>query len=191
MKLPEMPDLKPSVPMKAIFWARIAPMKLKGTIWLDEKISEELKSIELDKSELQHYFAAKAKEEKEKKVVKKKEVVTLIDPKKAQNSAIVLGSMRLPNEKIKNAILLMDEKALNGEMIAALKDIAPTADEMTSVMEYEGDVDNLGPTEQFYRAISSIPRFDERMTSWLLSLQLPGAVTNILPGKNFFFNILF
>jgi len=179
--LPKLPQYKPSVPMKGIFWSKINNNKIANTIWMKKDICKNLESVKLDTEELEKLFAKKASKSVESGGPKKPEKITLIDPKKAQNSAIVLGSMRMEFKAIRKAILSMDEETLTLEQIKALKDLAPTADEAAAVAEYTGDVDLLGPTEQFYKHIIDIPRFDQRLNCWMYKIKFLPAVSNLAP----------
>jgi hypothetical protein len=179
--LPPLPSIKASVPMKAVFWSNVPAQKLKESVWLKKELVQHLGDIQLDTEELENLFAAKKTEQKEQVTKKVVERITLIDPKKAQNAAIILGSMRLPYKEVRKAILQLDENKLAAENIKALKDLAPTADELEAVKNFQGDVNLLGPTEQFYREIIDIPRLDQRLGTWLFKLKFPNSISTIQP----------
>jgi len=179
--LPKLPAHKPTVPMKGIFWNKINNNKVTGTIWIKKDICKNQEGVQLDTEELEKLFAKKAAKSLESTGPKKPEKITLIDPKKAQNAAIVLGSMRMDFKVIRKAILNMDEEKLTLEQIKALKDLAPTSDEIAAVKEYTGDVDLLGPTEQFFREIIDIPRLEQRLNCWMFKIKFAPAITNLAP----------
>lgn len=135
--LPALPNIKASVPMKSVFWNNVPNQKLKDSIWLKKELVQHLAAVELDVMELETLFSAK-KEQKEEKLITKKTVerINLVDPKKAQNAAIILGSMRMPNKDIRKAILEMDEAKLAAESIKALKDLSPTTEEIEMVKTF-------------------------------------------------------
>lgn len=179
--LPKLPNFTPSVPLKGIFWNKINNNKVSNTIWMKKDICKNQSDVMIDAEEIDKLFAKKAAKAVENTGPKKPEKISLIDPKKAQNSAIVLGSMRMDFKVIRKAILDLDEEVLTLEQIKALKDIAPTSDEVAAVNEYTGDYDLLGPTEQFYKNIVDIPRLDQRLTCWMFKIKFPSAITNVAP----------
>jgi len=177
---PKLPQYKSTTQMKGVFWSKVPPQQLKDSVWIKKDIVTGLEGIALDQTELEKLFAKKESIVLET-TTKKPEKVTLIDPKKAQNSAIVLGSMRLEHDDIKRAILRMDERVLAPENIKALKDMIPTADERQALNEYQGEFSNLGPAEQFLSKILDIPRMEERLDCWLIKLKFPTNVSAIEP----------
>jgi uncharacterized membrane protein YgcG len=179
--LPKLPNYKPSVPMKGIFWNKINNNKVASTVWMKKNLVQNQDGVKLDIEELEKLFAKKAASEKAASGPKKPEKITLIDPKKAQNSAIVLGSMRMDFKVVRKAILNMDEEKLSLENIVALKDMLPTADEAQAVKEYSGDADLLGPTEQFYKEIIDIDRLEQRMQCWIFKIKFGPSITNLAP----------
>ncbi|KAL9655773.1 hypothetical protein ABK040_005000 [Willaertia magna] len=180
--LPKLPVYRSTAQMKGVFWNKVANQQLKESIWIKKEIVTGLDQIQLEQSELEKLFAKKDTVSLMDNQTKKVEKITLIDPKKAQNSAIVLGSMRLEHEQIKTAIMQMDENILQPENIKALKDMVPTADERQALEEYNGDLNQLGPAEQFLKKILDIPRMEERLDCWLIKLKFPASVTSVEPN---------
>ncbi|KAF0983572.1 hypothetical protein FDP41_010637 [Naegleria fowleri] len=178
---PKLPTYKSTTAMKGVFWNKVANNQLKDSIWIKKDIVNGLEAIELEQSELEKLFAKKESIVLEATTAKKPEKVTLIDPKKAQNSAIVLGSMRLEHDQIKHAILRMNEGVLAPENVKALKDMVPTPDERQALADYHDDFNNLGTTEQFLTKIMDIPRLEERLECWLIKSRFPASVASIEP----------
>jgi hypothetical protein len=50
----------------------------------------------------------------------------------------------------------MDEKQLGEEKVSTLIKCAPTTEELDQVNDFSGDVNDLGPTEKFFRTIGVI-----------------------------------
>lgn len=168
--------------MRGFFWSRVGNRDLTDSIWLKKDIAAKLVDVQIDESELEDLFAKKetapiAMKEETKKVEK----VMLIDPKKSQNAAISLTSMRLDNKTLRSAILRMDDSVLNAENIKILKDIAPTDEELQAIREFEGDDEQLGPTELFYKIILDIPRMEQRLTTWLFKQRFASSISSVQP----------
>ncbi len=54
----------------------------------------------------------------------------MIDSKRAQNLGIVLGTMKMSYDDIKQAIVNMDEDLINVNIVQQLVDLAPTQEEV-------------------------------------------------------------
>jgi len=80
----------------------------------------------------------------------------------------------MTNSHIRDAVLSMDETALDPDKLMQLIKIAPTQDENDLVSSYTGDVNALGNTEKFFRCVASIPRFGRRLEFMLFRLQFKG-----------------
>ena len=99
---PKKAPIKPNVQMRQLHWGKLADGKVKGTMW-DGEVDDGHVTLDID--ELEGMFAAVASKKEgdvegrvrsETKGPKKPEVVTLVDPKTANNTAIALSRFRLP-----------------------------------------------------------------------------------------------
>jgi len=98
----------------------------------------------------------------------------LIEEKRSYNTDITLARFRMTNSHIRDAILSMDETALDQDKLLQLIKVAPTQDEIELLQAYTGDVNALGNTEKFFRCISSIPRIQRRLEFMLFKQQFKG-----------------
>ncbi|KAI5417594.1 hypothetical protein KIW84_042267 [Lathyrus oleraceus] len=71
----------------------------------------------------------------------------ILDPRKSQNTAIVLKSLAVSRKEIVDA--LIDGQGLNADTIEKLSRIAPTEEEQSHILEYEGDTTKLAAAESF------------------------------------------
>eukprot|EP00952_Eustigmatos_sp_NYUAD-ZCMA_P008668 36062-Eustigmatos_ZCMA.PRE.1 len=55
----------------------------------------------------------------------------------------------------------------------------PTAEEVATVHGFEGDAATLGPVETFFNTISSVPRLEQRLKSWLTTLTYDDSVQQL------------
>ncbi|KAK0591243.1 hypothetical protein LWI29_037428 [Acer saccharum] len=81
--------------------------------------------------------------------------VHIIDNRKAQNISIVLRALNLTQEEIIDA--LQEGNELPPELLQTLMKMAPTADEELRLRLYTGEISQLGPAEQFLKALVEIP----------------------------------
>lgn len=183
-KLPALPNIKASKPMKGIFWNAISNKQISNSVWVKKDLIASLKDVEINIEEVEELFGQKKKEEqkKEEKVVVQK--VQIVEPKKAQNASIILGSMRLRNEEICKAILRLNDDTLKQEQIKSLRDICPSGDEISQIQDYvnQGNSEEiLGTTERYFISIAKIPRLEQRLSCWMFKNQFPNQFITISP----------
>ena len=173
---PKKPAIKPGCQMRQLHWGKIPDGKIKGTMW-DGDLSED--NVKIDKDELEKFFAAaqaktssSAAEGGEggegKGKSKKAEVVTLVDPKTANNTAIALSRFKLTPQQIAEALLAGDEQQLNVDTLSSLQGILPSAEEVELCQGFDGPREQLGKAEQFFLAIASVPRYTIRTKCMLV-----------------------
>jgi hypothetical protein len=185
--LPTLPSKKAKVPMKTIFWSKLPPKSLEGSIWLEKGLVKDLENVRINYEELEQMFTAKKKEEvkkDEKPVIQK---VSLVDPKKGNNAAIVLGSLRLKNEELLKAIYEIKDNVLKNENLKSLYDLTPTPEESQQIDDYvkEGkDVELLGTCEKYFMVIKVIPRLPERLNCWMFKNNFSQMLSTIQPDIN-------
>jgi len=180
--LPPKKVIKPSVKMKVFHWSVVQPREVPSTVWKD--LDDE--RVDLDVEKLEERFAQKVfsksvstdsiKEEKKKP---EKQVVQLIEPKRSYNINIALARFRMTHNAIRDAMLAMDEKALDMDLVMTLSKIAPTSEELEVVRSYEGDVSQLANVESFFLTLSNIPRLTNRIQLWLFKQQFRSACVDI------------
>ncbi|KAL0478379.1 hypothetical protein AKO1_008596 [Acrasis kona] len=182
-----LPKLVARVPKKAtrnFYCDLINKQKVKSTIWIKDGIVDKMNQIKLDTDELEELFSNEAKTKStdvvnEKKPVK--QLVTFVDPAKANSIALLLGYMRMSNEELAQAILDVDESKLTQSNIDALKDKTPTSDEMEAINNYDGDISMLAPTDKFYREVGQIPRLGARLNCWAFKFKFAAEIAQIQP----------
>ena len=169
--VPAKKEVDPGCKMRGLFWTKIQPTKLAGTLW--PELSDE--GVSLDVTKLKAQFAAalpkKAAKKTKKAASKGRESVKLIDPKRRQNVGIGLAKFRSKNDAIKKAILKVDETFFDLERLQGLLKIAPTPDEIALLQGYEGDKKNLSKEDAFLLVLSTIPRLKQRLTACVLKYQ--------------------
>jgi len=73
--------------------------------------------------------------------------IFILDPRRSQNIAIVLKSLAISRKGIVEA--LIDGHGLDTDTLEKLARIAPTKEELSQVLEYEGDLTRLTDAESF------------------------------------------
>jgi diaphanous 1 len=180
---PKKPPIKPRKQMRQLHWGKVPDMKVKGTMW-EKDVSED--SVKVDVDEIEDLFSAAPTRERKatadgpaaldrgrSSTMFKAQIVTLVDPKTSNNTAIALSRFRSPPKAIADALLAGDEATLNAEMLSSLQSILPTAEDVELVQGFDGPPDTLGKAEQFFLAIAKVPRYTIRTKCMLVRANYP------------------
>ncbi|KAM6952969.1 protein diaphanous homolog 1 [Lycodopsis pacificus] len=196
-------DYKPEVQLKRANWSKIGPEELsENSFWTSVK-EEQFENNELfakltlafssqtktTKAVIRHVtsvsFCISKKEQgggDEKQLLKKKvKELKILDSKCSQNLSIFLGSIRVPYEEIKNAVLQVNEKVITESMVQNLIKLLPEAEQMTVLGEMKDEYDDLAESEQFGVVMSGVKRLMPRLQAILFKLQFEEQLNNIKP----------
>ncbi|XP_073145591.1 formin-like protein 8 [Henckelia pumila] len=82
--------------------------------------------------------------------------IFLLDPRKSQNTAIVLKSLAISRQEILDSLL--DGRGLNPDTLEKLTKICPTRDEITKIIQFDGNPTKLADAESFlYHILKPVP----------------------------------
>ncbi|KAI8801981.1 formin homology 2 domain-containing protein [Cladochytrium replicatum] len=202
--LPPKSKLKPSTKLKQLPWNKVAPTQLAPTVWrkiLDttpQDAEDVLRRDKLDLSELEQFFAAvsaksgasQANNNQASLDDSKKKIVTLLDAKRSNNVAIMLGRIKMPFDDMRAAILGMDMAALSETMIKQFLNYIPSKEEIQLISDYMGgatasEVDaklkDLGKAEQFFYAIMKITRYEQRLKAINFMMRFQDRMVDLQP----------
>ncbi|KAH9613745.1 hypothetical protein KSS87_009711, partial [Heliosperma pusillum] len=71
-----------------------------------------------------------------------------IELRRAYNCEIMLSKVKIPLPELMNAVLALDDSALDIDQIENLIKFCPTKEEMELLKGYKGEKENLGKCEQ-------------------------------------------
>ncbi|XP_022728208.1 formin-like protein 1 [Durio zibethinus] len=92
----------------------------------------------------------------------------VLDPKKAQNIAILLRALNVTVEEVCEALLDGNADKLGPELLESLWKMAPTKEEERKLKEYKDDLPvKLGPAEKFLKTVLDIPFAFQRVDAML------------------------
>ncbi|KAJ6843248.1 formin-like protein 8 [Iris pallida] len=92
--------------------------------------------------------------------------VCLLDPRKSQNSAIVIRSLAVGRQEILDALL--EGRGLGHDVLEKLSKIAPTGDEESRIVGFAGDPSTLADAESFlYHLLRAVPSPFARLRAML------------------------
>ncbi|CAM0871670.1 unnamed protein product [Alopecurus aequalis] len=91
----------------------------------------------------------------------------VLDPKKAQNIAILLRALNVTREEVSDALLDGNAECLGSELLETLVKMAPTKEEEVKLRDYSGDLAKLGTAERFLKTVLDIPFAFKRVDAML------------------------
>ncbi|CAO2814373.1 unnamed protein product [Amaranthus hypochondriacus] len=103
--------------------------------------------------------------------------IQIIDAKKSQNLAILIKALNLTTEEVRDALLEGNE--LPAELLQTLLRMAPTQEEELKLRLFNGDISELGPSENFLKALVNIPFAFKRIESLMFMMTFKEEVTGI------------
>ncbi|KAI9336208.1 hypothetical protein DFJ73DRAFT_850689 [Zopfochytrium polystomum] len=164
----KVPETHQSV--KPLQWSKVATNNFTKTIWKDvvagaytsENASASVILDQVEMEQLQELFK-KTDEHIPSKHFALQKKVTLLDLQRARNMEILLGSLRVKNPDLKEAIMTVNDEVLTQERLNVLEQCLPTDDEIELVQSYPGPATDLGMAERFILTIASVPRFRQRL----------------------------
>ncbi|XP_076362550.1 diaphanous related formin 1 isoform X1 [Tachypleus tridentatus] len=172
-------------PLKKANWKKIQPQKLsEKSFWV--KVDEETLADEdvLDSLTLKFSSAPPAKKPKqqtEEKSVKKAKELKVLDSKSAQNLMILLGSVKMSSQEMKDMILCINEDYLTDAMLQQLIRYMPEPDQLKKLDDFKNQYDDLAEAEQFAITMGSIKRLVPRLKSMSFKLNFAEKVQDIKP----------
>ena len=110
--------------------------------------------------------------------------ITLLDMTRARNMEILLGSLRLQYNVLKDAIMSVNDDVLTPQRLNILRQCIPTEEEIEVVQTYHGDKEDLGMAERFVLAMSEIPRLHQRLHAIMYRRKFKEELDEIIPDMN-------
>lgn len=92
--------------------------------------------------------------------------ISILDPRKSQNTAIVLKSLATSRKEIIEA--LVEGRGLNGDILEKLTKISPSEEEASRILQFNGNPIKLPDAESFlYHILKAIPTAFTRINAML------------------------
>lgn len=172
---------KPKVAVKGIQWVKIPPKSLNNTIFMQLK---DLESIKIPFDILEQEFAAKVKEKKAENDTPKVKA-SIIDPKLAQNIAILLkGFKNRSLDDILNGIKNFDEFMFQDPVIVtAFTKCLPSKDDLENIKTHlaQDNHQPLGIADKFAYEVSKLIMVDAKLRAMTYKLEFSGKVDDLKP----------
>ncbi|KAJ3158332.1 hypothetical protein HK101_001353 [Irineochytrium annulatum] len=167
---PPKPTNLSSKPLKSFNWTKIPPMKVKETVFASLDDSEVHAALKDTYKEFEELFAAKEVKKEFGKSGSSDSLpgasakeITFLDPKRSQNTNIMLKAIKLSHSDIKRAINTFDLDVLRHHILGELLKCVPTEEELLLLKNYETDSENLASAEKFLFAMSEISQYEGKL----------------------------
>lgn len=177
----------PKVPMKGVkTWTPVPSAAVQKTVFA----GFEWTKVEIDTTDLEVRFGTEEKkntvEKKEAKPVKEQLFsCTSSDPRRQQNVGIFLQTFRMTTAELKDAILMLDENALELEIAKKVFDNLPTEEEIKAIEAFlagGGTTDKIEKIDKFFLEMWSIPQVHQRLECFILKLGFPARLADLKPA---------
>lgn len=153
------------------FWVKVQEEKLASEDIFDE-ISCRFSSVPRIRND---------EKPKDKKPAKKIKELKVLDAKSAQNLMILLGSVKMSAEEMKDYIITMNEDHITEAMLQQLIRYMPEPDQLKRLEKFGDQFNELAEAEQFAITLGSIKRLVPRLKSLSFKLKYSELVQDIKP----------
>lgn len=102
----------------------------------------------------------------------------ILDPRKSQNTAIVLKSLSVSRKEILDA--LMEGQGLSVDTLEKLTKICPTEEETSKILQFDGNTRKLADAESFlYQMLKAVPSAFKRFNAMLFRSNYDPEILNL------------
>ncbi|GAB2258773.1 hypothetical protein Droror1_Dr00014933 [Drosera rotundifolia] len=170
----------PQTKLKPFFWDKVLANPDHSMVWDQLKSGSFVFNEEMIETLFGYNATEKSKPEQNKELSTRDppvQFIQIIDPKKAQNLAILLRALNVTNEEVRDA--LQEGKELPTELLETLLKMAPTTEEELKLRLYSGELSLLGPAERFLKMLVDIPFAFKRLEALLFMSTVPEDVAMV------------
>ncbi|KAH9625136.1 hypothetical protein KSS87_012142 [Heliosperma pusillum] len=166
----ESEETTPKPKLKPLHWDKVRASSDREMVWDQFRSS----SFKLNEEMIETLFIVNTPNPSQKEVPRNpvqllpKQENRVLDPKKAQNIAILLRALNVTMEEVCEALMEGNAETLGTELLESLLKMAPTKEEERKLMEYKDDSPvKLGHAEKFLKAVIDIPFAFKRVEAML------------------------
>ncbi|KAM9960692.1 hypothetical protein ACTFIW_009839 [Dictyostelium discoideum] len=172
---------KPSHPLKAYQWVKLAPVKVNDSLF--DKLGP-MNDINLPWNQIEEEFAAKVIVREKKAVVKPKGPTQVIDPKLGQNISIFLSQFKgVEPKQLISYIQSMDESKMSRDQVKQISKLLPSREDLAALKEFlqAEDRSKLSIADQYCIDIGAFPFASEKISMFLLKSELKSRLDEVKP----------
>ncbi|KAL9261026.1 Formin-like protein [Drosera capensis] len=160
----------PRPKLKPLHWDKVRASSDREMVWDHLRSS----SFKLNEEMIETLFVVNAPGSNSKEAGRKtglpspKQENGVLDPKKAQNIAILLRAVNVTREEVCEALLEGNTDMLGTELLESLSKMAPTKEEERKLKDYQDDSPiKLGHAERFLKSLIDVPFAFKRVEAML------------------------
>ncbi|GMJ06378.1 hypothetical protein HRI_004306900 [Hibiscus trionum] len=157
--------------LKPFFWDKVAANSDQLMVWNEIRGGSFQFSEEMIEILFGYQATANKQNEKKEKTEPSIQYIQIIDPRKAQNLAILLKALNVTTQQVVNA--LKEGLRLPGELLQTLQKMTLTPEEELKLRLFAGDINQLGPAERFLKTVVEIPFAFKRIDALLFMSTFP------------------
>ncbi|ONL94677.1 Formin-like protein 6 [Zea mays] len=162
---------EPRPKLKPLHWDKVRATSDRAMVWDQLKSSC---SFQLDEGMIEALFMNNSTPTAPPRDAGRKTTVPpfrqeerVLDPKKAQNIAILLRALNVTRDEVSDALLDGNTEYLGTELLETLVKMAPTKEEELKLQDYNDDTSKLGSAERFLKSVLDIPFAFKRVDAML------------------------
>ncbi|XP_033279966.1 disheveled-associated activator of morphogenesis 2 isoform X1 [Orcinus orca] len=169
---------QPSHPLKSFNWVKLNEERVPGTIW--NEIDDMQVFRILDLADFEKMFSAYQRHQElitnpchQKELGSTEDIylasrkvkeLSVIDGRRAQNCIILLSKLKLSNEEIRQAVLMMDEQEdLAKDMLEQLLKFIPEKSDIDLLEEHKHEIERMARADRFLYEMSRIDHYQQRL----------------------------
>ncbi|XP_054162866.1 protein diaphanous homolog 2-like isoform X2 [Oppia nitens] len=181
---------EPKTPLKKPNWKKLTPTKVcEDSIWIEVKSDEQLVGDDVFDS-LAQQFSSDPKARIQKEVsntsdrvmtTKKTKELKVLDHKTAQNLMILLSSVKMSADELKNHIISVNEEDLSETILQQILRYLPPHDQLLRLEESRCEIDSLHEAEKFALTLGSIKGLTKRLNAISFKMKFAESVNDIKP----------
>ncbi|GFQ04193.1 formin-like protein 1 [Phtheirospermum japonicum] len=165
-------ETNPKPKLKPLHWDKVRASSDREMVWDQLKSS----SFKLNEEMIETLFVANTSTPTPKEASRWQVLpnpgldngIRVLDPKKAQNIAIMLRALNVTVEEVCEGLLEGNTESLGTELLESLLKMAPTKEEERKLKEYkDASPTKLGAAERFLKAVLDIPFAFKRVDAML------------------------
>uniref|UniRef100_A0AAZ3RUM5 Dishevelled associated activator of morphogenesis 1b n=1 Tax=Oncorhynchus tshawytscha TaxID=74940 RepID=A0AAZ3RUM5_ONCTS len=157
---------QPSNPLKSFNWAKLAEVRLEGTVWTEVDDGKVFKILDLE--DIEKTFSAYQRQQ----VLYYGQVFSLV----------LLMKRTLSNEEMKRAILTMDEQEdLPKDMLEQMLKFIPEKSDVDLLEEHKHELDRMAKADRFLYEMSRINHYQQKLQSLYFKKKFAETIAGIKP----------
>ena len=179
--------------LQKIHWTSVSEDKLQNSLWASGDVSEkdDIKDSEIE--EIESLFSLSpirraAAGNKKIATNKSSKATSVIDPKRANNTAIALAQFRAYKsfDELCQAVASLDSTYLDLEKLQNMTLLLPRSDEIASLKQYKDQSDglSLGRAELWFLAVMKVPCFQQKLHTFKYTLQFDELTQSLTKSLN-------